>query len=180
MKYDRRKPIYIVMGDFNLDLEKWKTEQGCDLTGWELFPMDSRQARNLRPGQIDYALVNVPEGMAIKDDGSRIFSPFPLKVTGIGDNCMYSLCTEPCPRNNNVNAIITVEQLRKIKITNADPLAGLFLDTVELISSELFKFREKLMIDSILSKYIFDHDFLYISVRFSSMVCCLDMVSAYY
>src|SRR5436190_19144460 len=110
-KYGHRNPIYLVMGDFNFDIESWKTESDTDLVGWDLYPTASRSTRDLRSRPIDYILVYAPGNMLVTDNGTVAFSPLPLEIAGVGDEPTYRLSTKEGHHENN-NAEFTKRDLK--------------------------------------------------------------------
>ena len=164
------------MGDFNLNLDMWRNAPDDDLLGWELYPTNNRPARDLRSHQIDYALVRASDGIDFRDNGSKMFSPFPVKVTFHGVDRIYSLSTEACAFADRVVANFTTKHLMSKELSNSAPLHSTFSLPFGLIVSELFQTHEKCLADSKLSKLIFDHDFIYLSIYFSSMVCCSEVI----
>jgi hypothetical protein len=89
-KYERWKPLYLIFGDFNLNLE---TEMTTDLRerNWKLYPEYStsstgRDFRRVKP--VDYILTNGSFG---QQGGARsfsvlTFSPLPLKLEEHNDD----------------------------------------------------------------------------------------------
>jgi hypothetical protein len=115
------------MGDFNLDLKGWKEEPDWNLPGWDLYPGDSRPARDLRASPIDYILIKAPGNTRLRDDGSLTFSPFPLGLTGTGNNLTYSCCSKAGLHGDGDQATFTAQQLENTKIQSSASLRG---DTV--------------------------------------------------
>lgn len=124
-KYIDKKPIYIVMGDFNLDLEAWRAEDSRPLKGWELYHANSHPARDLRDHSIDYVLIKVPDGAHFRNDKTQGFSPLPLTVSHDGDVRTYSLPKKPGLLNEGVT--FATQDLKDVKLTNSVSLHSNYL-----------------------------------------------------
>jgi hypothetical protein len=121
-KYDRKIPTYIVLGDFNVDLETWKNESEDKLIGWDLYPRgDSRSARELRVHPIDYVLVYAPGNIHVSDNGTEAFSPLPLTITRVGDDHTYHLSTKE-GHHKNKEAVFNTNDLNMKNPRNSAPL----------------------------------------------------------
>jgi hypothetical protein len=117
-KYSEKKPVYIVLGDFNVYLRR------SDLSeGWDIYPKERKSARNLRPQYpVDYILVR--GSIHVETEHAREFSPLPLKIekTEDGTSC-YSL-------SNRANILaddrkpIVPEDLEHIRSKNHSNLLG--------------------------------------------------------
>ena len=119
-KYEYRKPMLIVFGDFNLDLEQWKveslkTESETCLIGWDLYPTDRRSTRDLRGRPIDFVLVHAPGTIEVRDDSTGAFSPLPVEISGAGDELIYRLSTKEGHHENN-EAVFRTSDLKLKKI----------------------------------------------------------------
>src|SRR5436190_12992473 len=102
----------MVLGDFNLDLEKWKKDSEEKLMGWDLYPRgDSRSARELRRRTIDYVLVYAPGDIHVNDNGTKAFSPLPLGITRVEDENTYRLSTKEGHHKNN-EAVFSTSDLK--------------------------------------------------------------------
>lgn len=72
-KYGSKRPLYLILGDFNLYLEQHELSEG-----WGCYPKDRKTARNLRPRRpLDYILAR---GFFHFKTPAREFSPLPLKI----------------------------------------------------------------------------------------------------
>lgn len=123
-KYNNKRPIYIVLGDFNFDIERWSKEANSSLTGWSVHPTDSFPARNFRSHPIDYVLIHSSDDKPVWDDGSLMFSPLPLKIKGAGDKRTYSCCTKAGLHLVGASVEFTKGDLKSIKPRSSPYLHG--------------------------------------------------------
>lgn len=164
--------MFMVLGDFNFDLEEWKREADEKelheiLIGWELYPKDNRSQRGLRNRPIDYMLVYAPGNINVRDDGSGAFSPLPLEISCDGKSRIY--CSLSATKGHK-QAVFTTEDLKSKKIKSSAALHGNMSILKTSLTAEHFEAHEAILKDPILSKYVFDHDFLYLSICFISTV----------
>lgn len=115
--------MFVVLGDFNFDLEDWNRELHEILIGWELYPKDNRSHRDLRDRPIDYMLVYAPGNITVEDDGSGTFSPLPLEISYAGQDRIYRLCATE-GRHQNKETVFTTKDLKLKKIRSSAPLHG--------------------------------------------------------
>ena len=127
----------MIMGDFNLDLDTWRKEPDWNFPGWDIYPEDSRPARDIRDRPIDYILIKGPEDTPLRDDGSLTFSPFPLEISGTGSNVTYSCCTKAGLHGDCGQATFTTQQLEDTKIKSSASLLGDTSETVRLIEQHI-------------------------------------------
>jgi hypothetical protein len=125
-KYNSKRPIYIVLGDFNIDLEEWSKEANSGLTSWEIYPTDNKPARDFRSRPIDYVLIRSHEDKPVWDDGSRMFSPLPLEIKGQGDKRTYYCCTKADLHLPGESVEFTKGDLKSKKPRNSPYLHGDF------------------------------------------------------
>jgi len=120
-KYSYRNPMYLVMGDFNYDLESWKEQSITSLVGWDVYPTDRCSTRDLRLRPIDYVLVYAPANISVTDNGTGPFCPLPLRIGGAEDERSYRLSTKEGHHQNN-GAVFTTRDLKSKNLTNSAPL----------------------------------------------------------
>jgi hypothetical protein len=123
-KYNNKSPIYLVLGDFNFDIEGWSKEANSSLIGWSVYPTESGPARDVRSRPIDYVLIHSSEDKPVWDDGSTMFSPLPLKIEGEGDKRTYSCCTKAGLHLVGESVEFTKGDLKSIKPRNSSYLHG--------------------------------------------------------
>ena len=136
--------MYLVMGDFNLDLEGWRKESDEILMGWELYPKESRPARDLRCRSIDYILLKASDNMHLGDVGTQAFSPLPLKITGAGDDRTYCFSTKDGHHRTNEPTFTTLD-LKSKRIRNHAPLHRNLPSNFALTDTEHFETHEELL-----------------------------------
>ena len=120
-----KRPMFIVFGDFNLDIEQWKAESEMNLIGWDVYPMVNGSSRDLRVRSVDYILVYAPGNMPTVDDGTAAFSPLPVQISGMAEKRIYRLSTKEGHHENN-EVVFTTSDLRSKKIKSSAPLPGIF------------------------------------------------------
>jgi hypothetical protein len=113
-------------------------------------------------------LLCLPGNIHVQDDGSGAFSPVPMEISCVGKERIYRSCLKE-GRHRGREATFTSEDLESKIPKNSGPLHG-NVHSELLLTEAHFETHEKVLMDHIKSKYVFDHDFLYLSIRFVSTV----------
>ena len=163
-KYTSKRPLYLVLGDFNLYIEK------SDLSGgWDLQPIDRNTARNLRPRRpLDYVLTS---GLDQVEKFAREFSPLPLKLEE--NDGVVSYCF-----SNAANLLsddrkpISREDLEHVSLNKLDmTLLGNIIFNTCLHGPDEFVDKPELFIGHQQdTKRTFDHDFIFFHARIQDTV----------
>jgi len=163
--------MFVVFGDFNLDLEQWKTESlqtEWDRTfiGWDLYPMDCRSARDFRDRQIDYIrLENFKRlGTTAQERSLRCPSESPEPRRSLSFTW---------PRKKDITRITrSWSQQATCKRRSYETLIPCMVMFLRFPAdgTEHFKTHEPYLTDVKQSKHIFDHDFIYLSLNFTPRV----------
>jgi len=127
-KYASRKPLYIVLGDFNLYIEK------ADLpVGWDRQQIDRNTARNLRSRRpFDHILTS---GFTEVERFAREFSPLPLRLEGDDGAVSYGF-SDAANLLFDGREAISGEDLEHVSLNSSDTtLLGNIISSTGLIGS---------------------------------------------
>ena len=111
-KYASKKPLYLVLGDFNVYIEK------ADLPGgWDQQSIDRNTARNIRSRRpLDHVLTS---GLAEVETFAREFSPLPLRLEQDDEVVSYGFSNAASLLFDD-RKVISREDLEHVPLSSSD------------------------------------------------------------